>query len=269
MARRRKLLLPTLWSAPENVFDSDGTLIDTDMPYGNGAVEGYIKWDIPKQSEYCVANEFICSELARLLRIPVPPATIAYMDESKKPVFFALDVNNTRSKFPPIHPDIVASKLPDLVAGIVLFDIWVANCDRHSSNLAALPGADPEEVVVYDHGQALFGAIRGRSIDRFVDLHGKLGLYDEPWGQNCLIDHLTSFDRLSAWFHRFERIEDWLISDILDVGCSMTAIPDDERARAELFLIGRKRHIAQLVYGNRKAFTGIANWPKEWQGKLV
>lgn len=270
MARRQKLLLPTLCSAPKNIFDPDGTLIATEMPFAIGEVGGYIKWDIPNYSEYCVANEFICSELARLLRLPVPPATIAFLNEGKKqPVFFALDVNNSKSKFPRVHPDIVASKMPDLAAGIVLFDIWVANSDRHDENLAADVVADPKELVVYDHGQALFGGIRGTSIDRFVELHGKLGLVDEPLGQNCLIGHLSSYNRLAAWFDKFKRIDDWLIGDILDIGCSMTSIPVDERNRAESFLRDRRRHIDQLVDLNRDQFTGIKDWPKYRQRSLM
>lgn len=270
MARRRSQFLPTLVSATQNVFSPDGALIATEMSFGEGAVDGYIKWDVPGQSEYCVANEYICSELARLLRLPVPPATIAFFDEKiRKPVFFALDINNARSKFPPVHGDIVAKKLPDLAAGIVLFDIWVANGDRNRTNLAADSVGDPKEIVVYDHGQALFGGIRGDSLARFAALHGKLGLRDDQFSQNCLIDHLSSFAVLSAWFERIEGIDNWLIRDILDVACSMTSIPDDERERAESFLTHRKNHISTLVRGNRDQFSGITDWPKEWQRKLL
>ena len=48
-------------------------------------------------------------------------------------------------------------RLPDVCTGIVLFDVLIANCDRHDDNLVVDNDIAPREIYVYDHDIALFG----------------------------------------------------------------------------------------------------------------
>jgi len=105
---------------------------------------------------YCVPNELICGEIGRFLRLPVPPCGIVRSDVSRKDVWFAsLDFTSAGDTPPPADARQCAKRLPDLVTGILCFDILVANTDRHCGNMAF--ESRNLRMHIFDHSHALFG----------------------------------------------------------------------------------------------------------------
>ena len=109
---------------------------------------------------YCIPNELICGELARFLRLPVPPVGVV-SQSAGTPLFASRDFNLTGNSLPPVDVAACVQQLPRLSAGLLLFDIWVANCDRHAENFSVDFLATPPVMNIFDHSHALFGYAGG------------------------------------------------------------------------------------------------------------
>lgn len=150
---------------------------------GQGKGRGYAtawhkaEWS---QSPYSVFNELICGELGRFIRLPVPPFAVTYHEaDGSKPLFSSLDFNNTRDTLPPIIPESCVERVLPLCAGILVFDIFIANRDRHDENLLADNADRPKAMHVFDHDQALLGgspAYPFSGIERLEKTVDRLGI---------------------------------------------------------------------------------------------
>ena len=112
---------------------------------------------------YCVPNELICGELGRLLRLPVPPMGIV-TSATHQPMIASLDFNLTGNSLPPVDVVKCENELSELSAGLLIFDIWIANCDRHRKNFSVDFLTKPPQMNVFDHSHALLGAIKSWSL---------------------------------------------------------------------------------------------------------
>jgi hypothetical protein len=93
------------------------------------------KQNNPNGSAYCIPNELICGEIGRFIGLPIPPVAIVSLPDGK-PYVASLDFNLTGHEPPPVDVDACVRLLPSLSTGLLLFDIWVANPDRHNGNFA-------------------------------------------------------------------------------------------------------------------------------------
>jgi hypothetical protein len=100
-------------------------------------LDGVVKtWDA--SAPYTVANEYICGRLATTIGLPAPPGTIARLNDGTWG-FVMLRFGHRGDRLPPVDPDEVVRYKPSLAAGVVAFDSWVLNFDRHTGNLAFAP----------------------------------------------------------------------------------------------------------------------------------
>ncbi|MDR3661302.1 MAG: hypothetical protein P4L86_13085 [Mycobacterium sp.] len=101
------------------------------------------------------------------------------------PAYAMMKFGKKGDKPPPVDAEEFVENRPHLAAGIVLFDAWILNGDRHAGNLAWYPGKN-DAASIFDHGHALFGTREGKGIDH---LHG---LLNAPClGYGCLIEQLA------------------------------------------------------------------------------
>jgi len=169
---------------------------------------------------YCIPNELICGELGRFLRLPVPPMGIVSQPNSG-PLFASLDFNLTGNSLPPVNVVRCVQELPRLSAGLVLFDIWVANCDRHPKNFSVDFLASPAQMNVFDHSHALFGYASGGGERRLAELLDRLGIswttsnpVDSGRHRHCLLDVLDSDSELGFWINRIRCMPDFYVEEI-------------------------------------------------------
>src|SRR5450755_2777660 len=93
------------------VFEEDGPVVGRgDGRYGD--VSTFIK-ACSDVSPYCVANELICGELGRFLRLPVPPLGIVHSTTDKKQALFASMRFATDAR-PGVDPERCVEKFPSL-----------------------------------------------------------------------------------------------------------------------------------------------------------
>lgn len=216
-------------------------------------------------SPFCIPNELICAKLGTFLGLPIPPFSITYFEG--KPFFSSLNFNPKDNKLPCIDPIACAAKFPRLCTGILFFDILVANEDRHDGNLAVDNIANPKQIIVYDHEQALFGGGGNYvGVDRLEELQNRLGITgDAVTGGNecCLLKALNTVEYFSEWRERLWDIPDWYIEDTCNAAVGL-GIDQTQANAAKRFLIHRKKKIINIIKSCANALSLINNWKPKY-----
>lgn len=259
---RKKYHLRTIF------FSGAEGLITSGKAFGH--VEAWHKcaWE---GSPYCLANEFICAEIGRFLQLPIPPFGMTISD--KYGYFFTtLNFNFGRKEdIPPIQPDLTWKQLPKICTGILLFDILVANCDRHDKNLTVDSLSKPNSIIVYDHDQALFGggdpSLRG--LDRLKALQGRLGISNAGvtgGNRHCLLDEMDSAEFISEWLGKIWSLPNWFIDEVCGSAQQYGLKPEEVLAVSN-FLRVRRDDIETILKNWSAEFSQVSDWP--WKGALM
>jgi hypothetical protein len=227
-----------------------------DAAVGDGAtgsrfctLDGIVKTNSP-QAVYTVVNEYVASKIAGLLGLPVPPGEIAQLSDGTLS-FAMMKFGKKSDKPPPVDAHDFVQNRPHLAAGVVLFDAWILNKDRHSRNLAWYPG--PQGLVrIFDHGHALFGTVADNGV---ATLNGMVN--DPCLGHGCLIGELTAASDVESWIEQIEAVRDSAIKEICQPLTGLGVCTQDERVKLEEVLVHRKKAIRTLVKADQNKFTDI------------
>lgn len=135
------------------------------------------------ESPYLIPNEWIAGNLAQSLRLPIPPFALTRNDPSHRGMFASLRSGakqfhkQTRESTPKdMLPGPCVQNDPALCAGILHFDIYVANGDRNRSNLKVNDPLNPTEFNIFDHERALFFIEPKQGADRLNKMLSSLGV---------------------------------------------------------------------------------------------
>ena len=215
------------------------------------------------QAPYCIPNELICGEVGRFLGLPIPPGSVVRGQVSTDQVFFAsLDFNITGNVLPPIDPADCVARLPELSSGILLFDALVANCDRHTENLAMDASTSPPRLNLFDHSHALFGGRQVPAADRLEYIRNSLALTPGEWtgvARHCLLHAVRSDAHFGFWLDRIARLPDFFIENACQAAINL-GITSDEANFAVDFLRHRRNHLQAIIEGSRSDFRSITHW---------
>lgn len=211
---------------------------------------------------YCVPNEVVCGEIGRFLGLPVPPAGVVYTPKGDDLFYASLDFNLTGNTLPPVNVTKCVSVLPRESAGVLLFDILIANSDRHGRNLSVDFSAKPPKMNIFDHGHALFGKDAGNGVARLEKLSDRLGVSAgsrTAGNRHCLLDQIDTDAHFGQWFERVRSIPHFVIEDLCadlpGLGCTK-----GEATAAANFLKYRCAKLGQIVAANKLQFTAIKTW---------
>jgi hypothetical protein len=191
-------------------------------------IAGVAKKRLPGQP-FIVANELVCGAVARLLLLPCPPS--ALMQNNGETYFFSLDFNIAGQALPPINAAGVVAKFPDLSWGIIVFDAFVMNGDRHNRNIAFDTTAN--KVQIFDHSHALLTP-NGDVQQSLANREKILAI-----GGHCLAQEVTSTHGMTEWIQRVKAIPDYFIEGIVQAGCEC-GIPQDKATLLTDFLKKRR-----------------------------
>lgn len=215
---------------------------------------------------YCIPNEMICGELGRFLRLPVPPLGVV-KSAGGECWIASLNFNLVGNDLPPVNPAQCVRLLPSLSAGVLMFDIWIANLDRNQRNLSVDTLATPPQMSIYDHGIALLGFGKDKGVERLAEREGRLGIswesFQEPTksgrARHCLLDVIATDDHFDFWLKRIEVTPDFLIDEICNDArpYGLTLQEADAAAR---FLKNRRDTIRNIIMNNRIEFRAIKQW---------
>jgi hypothetical protein len=218
-----------------------------------------------ESSPFAIWNELICGEIGRFLRLPVPPFAMTRSELADNArLFTSLDFACTRAKLPRIIPEFCVQRLEPLCAGVLAFDILIANEDRHDENLVVDQVMQPREMHVYDHDQALLGGCRLTGLERLVALRDRLGITGSTvtgGNRHVFLDLITRYASLSEWCARIRMIPDWFIESVC-AEARAHGLDKKISQEAAFFLKYRRDRIHNLIEGHKDAFA-IGDWPRQ------
>jgi hypothetical protein len=256
-------------------------IIRIEKPVGSGvtgaqwaSVRAVLKRNTP-DDPYCVANELICGHLGQFLGLPIPPHGL-FQESSgtgnRLPWFGTLNFNLAGDSLPPADADDCVNAYsdenavrPDVVTGTLLFDIWVANGDRHAHNLALDTSVVPHQLHVFDQSWALLGRTAKQGVARLHQLRNELGVSDRTsasGNRHCLLDRIRSTARFAFWFQRIRELPDYVLSDAVDRAVSLGLVGGAEAMAALSFLRYRQENLPAIVTNGRAEFSNIP--PSDW-----
>ena len=214
---------------------------------------------------YCIPNELVCGELGRFLRLPVPPVGIV-SQAGGGPRFASLDFNLTGNSLPPVNVARCVQALPSLSAGLLLFDIWVANCDRHAENFSVDFLGLPPRMNIFDHSHALFGYADGQGATRLAMLQDRLGIswntnhpVDSGRHRHCLLDAVGTDQHFAHWLDRIQATPDFYIEEVCR-DAEPYGLTSAEVSAAIGFLKSRRDGLRRIIHDHRAEFTSIHSW---------
>jgi hypothetical protein len=213
-------------------------------------------------SPYTIANEVVAARLGQALGLPVPTGVVA--EHSGRLFYLSLDVSKEGKALPPIiPPDFVAAQ-PKLAAGCVVFDIWIANYDRHAANVSHDPAFNPPRPSFFDHGHALLGSTAPFGKDRLDAMRDELGCTQPAGNRQVMIDLISDAAELQAWVRRAGLIPDFMIEDVCADARALGLLPDDvTRDALTRWLQARKADLGRLISVHQAEFRAITQWDLE------
>lgn len=190
-----------------------------------------------------VANEMVCQMLARAILLPTPPGFI--IDLNSEPYYVSLNFNLAGQALPPADAPLIATSDPELAAGIVLFDVWIANGDRHTQNIHY--DQTSNRVEIFDHSHASFSNDAADLAIRATQL---------AIGGHCLASELRSVAGMAFWNGRINEIPEFYIRAAVEAVAEI-GLPADRVAPSSDFLLERRTRLLDLMRSNRAAFPRV------------
>lgn len=241
--------------------------IDDDA-YGAGYVGAIHKRQYPERP-YRFANEYICGHIAHYLLLPCPPFAITYFDSQeginikRAFLFSSLDFDFERDTFPPADFDACYKARPDLCAGILAFDILVANPDRVRRNIWCDDTVNPTRMFIFDHDVALFrwqedGALRMLPTS---DVLG-LDLTDGSSNTHPFLKRIDSCARFDGWYNKIGSLPRWFIRQIARSAEQYGITRTESNWIVEL-LEYRTRNLETIINSNRAEFPDVDDWKRK------
>ena len=199
-----------------------------------------------EQQPYVIANELICGRLGLMIGVPVPPGAIVRGENEGELAHVCLRFGQKGERPPPAALDELVEDCPSEAAGVVAFDCWIANDDRHPENIAFVRGTLP--VVAYDHSHALLGPTEGP---------GRLADHDRTLAGSQIGSYITDDSHLVDWADRISGISDAAIEALCMRTVLEGAIDQAEAEAVRDFLANRKGRIMDLLRASTQALPNV------------
>ncbi|MFE6071239.1 hypothetical protein [Streptomyces sp. NPDC056525] len=218
---------------------------------GHLRLNAYARKNTPERP-FGVANDFISSSLGMAAGLPVAPgalvgvygggfnyASLAFGDRGDQP--------------PPIIPPNFCRERPWEACGIIAFDQWIYNTDRHDENIGHLPGVS---VGLFDHDLSLMNSS--------LTLESALSLLadcqDRPSTSHCLTAHVTDVSHFGEWFDRIASVTRREIRRITATAFSADLVNADLRDALTAFVEHRQTRIGEFIEQTRSQYLKVSNW---------
>lgn len=186
-----------------------------------------------RDSPYEVFNELVCMQLGRALGLPIP---IGFVLEKDGDLYYcSANLALFDGEAPDADFELFAEKDHRTALGVVVFDAWVANADRHSRN--AIYDDIDNQIYIFDHGMALLG---NRGTSYLHESRGQLRLCED------LTFEIADASSFSEWYNRVLGIPEFMITDAIR-DAAKTGIGLDEQQEVADFLIHRRNELPQLL----------------------
>jgi hypothetical protein len=225
-------------------------------PVGKGAtqsvhvgVAGIAKGNKPGPPS-TVANELIASRLAGVLLLPIPPGFLIELEG--EPHFVSLNFNLAGQELPPADGQAVIAHDQHIAVGVVLFDAWIVNHDRHEQNLSH--DQIGKKIQIFDHSHALMGTGR----QHLVNSENVPAI-----GNHFVARELKSLAGMHEWHKRMMSVPEYYIrSVVMDAASPELGLSSDDAKFCADFLVQRRVKLIEIFKANPLSLPKVA--PDEW-----
>lgn len=212
------------------------------------------------------ANEYISAVLGTVLGLPIPPFAMLEKrtSQGQESLWFAsLDCRLAGESMAEIDPETVFAAMPDICFGIMLFDIWVANTDRHVENLSFDSSVSPKRLNVFDHSHALFGLTGPERLDKYKEgfiLTSTVPTDVRPT-KHCLLESVKDASGFAKWAERILEIPEFVVRDACENAHELGLIDEKEKNKVLEFLLFRRDNIKCFLTKNWDKFPNLQQHP--------
>lgn len=196
---------------------------------------------------FTIANELICMSLARAVMLPIPPGFIVEKDDV--PYYVSMNFNLAGEDLPPADARKIVTNHGSMAWGIILFDIWVANSDRHKRNIAYDEAGD--KIQIFDHSHAFFHDANDPKA-KLEGLSDDLGIGEK----HILAQQVTTLDGMPEWVDKFGAIPRFYIEEVIRSAVGV-GLPQESVQACTEFLCERKDRLRELVENNLEQFPNL------------
>jgi hypothetical protein len=240
-------------------------VIDDYGPIGRGASQAHSVL-AENTSEYIIkgptftpnhrhvaANELISARLADLLGLPVLDYRIISLNGD---YFFGSSLMPPGTFYPAITPDLFSRcENNDRAYGVVVFDWWIYNVDRHSENLIVrsagrAPTGPRLLMFLNDHSHAMIHPNEDATV-----LATRLAAYP-PVSLEFVRDSITDPAALSAVIDLVEGLRTDTITEVIAT-VPPPFLDDPEKQLVIDFLLGRRAQLRQMFNSGRGYFPQL------------
>jgi hypothetical protein len=212
-------------------------------------------------SRFTVASEFICSRLGSIIGLPIPPFALLQQKGKSQTWFASVDYRLTGEALPPIDPEECVKEFAELSTAIILFDIWIANTDRHAGNLNMNTAGKPPLLNVFDHSHALFSFDGPSRLGKLWNNFAITENSESGANRHCLIDVLDTPEFFKKWQRKLDMVPNFMIEDTCEMAMEAGILKAEERDATVGFLLHRRQKLATMIHDNRAEFKLIHEWP--------
>jgi hypothetical protein len=198
-----------------------------------------------------VVNDFVASTLGTAIGLPVPPGAMVRLYGDKWG-YLSMGFSDRGDQLPPVIPERLARERPWDATGIIAFDQWINNTDRHEENMAYHPEIG---LAVFDHDLSLINTPTDGNpaitLDGTVDLEVK---------NHILARYLDTPRFLPEWCVRIRSVSRREIRRAVDACFHAGLIDGESRTKLASYLQHRQTRIPEYVSRTKDEYVNISSW---------
>jgi hypothetical protein len=201
---------------------------------------------------HAVVNDYVASTLGLAAGLPIPPGNLVGLHGGKYG-FVSMAFGERGDEAPPVIPPRFCQERPWDACGIIAFDQWVNNTDRHDENLAYI---EEIGVAVFDHDLALINH-HHPSGDAATALAASL---DAECKGHILAPFLTDASSFSEWFDRIAGVTRREIRRAVDTCYAVQLVNGELRDALINFIEHRQSRVRSYIERTRLEYTSLSRW---------
>ena len=208
------------------------------------ALVGLAKRDRESPNE--VFNELVALRLGQIIGLPIPAGLS--IENKGKIYFVSCGLLTTGEELPEADLEKFAKDEARLACGIVTFDAWIGNVDRHDENIWY--DYYGHKTAVFDHGQSLLGPFGHECLD---NNESALTVKTGEYGLGSFVNSMVDFPH---WYDRICAIPDSTIKSTC-TEASAVGVGETLAKKCASWLINRKETLPQLFKDNKEKLPNL------------
>lgn len=204
-----------------------------------------------------VVNDFVASSLGLAAGLPIPPGFLIPLSGNQQG-YVSIAFTDRGDRLPPVIPRRLAEERPWDATGIIAFDQWILNTDRHDENLAYDRNIG---LAVFDHDLSLINTPADGRPETVL-----IGARDDEVKGHLLARHLTTPGHFAEWVARIAAITKNEIDRVVKTCQDAGLLGASDRALLVDFLRHRQERVLHYVARTADEYVRVSSWPIEIGG---